>query len=292
MAEVATGVLHNVGNVLNSVNVSATLVQDQIRQSRVATLVKTTQLMQENSAALGQFLTEDPKGSRIPPLLYKLASHLADEQKGMLVEIESLSKNIEHIKAIVAMQQSYARLGGVTELLAPDQLIEDGLRICEAGLARDGIQLVREFADVPPVAIDKHKTLQIIINLIRNARHALQQSGKPEKRLVIRVVRAGVDTVRIQIIDNGLGISAENLTRIFQHGFTTKRDGHGFGLHSGALAAKQMHGNLTVSSEGEGLGATFTLDLPVRAHSEAPPPATEGRPANSPLDPTPDTPDI
>ena len=286
MAEVATGVLHNVGNVLNSVNISATLLQDQLRQSRVATLIKTTQLMQQHQADLARFLTEDPKGARVAPLLYKLATHLANEQAGMLKETESLAKNIDHIKAIVAMQQTYARLGGVTELIAPDQLMEDALRICETGLARHAIQLVRDYAQVPLVAIDKHKALQIIINLIRNAQHALEQCPRTDKQLTIRIGAAQAGTVRLQVIDNGIGIPTENLTRIFQHGFTTKRDGHGFGLHSGALAAKQMNGNLTIHSDGLGLGSICTLDLPVQSESSHSPTSSQRRGESPRLDRT------
>jgi signal transduction histidine kinase len=69
--------------------------------------------------------------------------------------------------------------------------------------------------------------------------------------------------VAIIVRDNGVGILPENLTRIFGHGFTTKKDGHGFGLHSGALAAKQMNGALSVQSAGPGKGAAFTLELPI-----------------------------
>jgi signal transduction histidine kinase len=161
------------------------------------------------------------------------------------------------------MQQSYARVSGVVEILPPAQLVEDALRMNEASLARQGIQVLREFGEVPNLSIDKHKALQILVNLIRNARHALVNSSAPEKRLTLRLEPAGETRVRIVVRDNGVGIAPENHTKIFQHGFTTKKDGHGFGLHSGALAAKEMGGSLLVSSAGLGHGAEFTLELPV-----------------------------
>jgi signal transduction histidine kinase len=68
-----------------------------------------------------------------------------------------------------------------------------------------------------------------------------------------------------------VGIPAENLTRIFNHGFTTRKDRHGFGLHSGALAAAQLGGSLTVRSDGLGRGAAFILELPLMPE----PPADE-----------------
>jgi signal transduction histidine kinase len=108
---------------------------------------------------------------------------------------------------------------------------------------------------------EKHKVLQILVNLVQNPKQACYESGQPEKHLILRVTN-GEDRVRIAVIDNGVGIPAENLTRIFNHGFTPRKGGHGFGLHSGALAAKEMGGSLRVAGEGRGKGATFTLELP------------------------------
>jgi C4-dicarboxylate-specific signal transduction histidine kinase len=107
--------------------------------------------------------------------------------------------------------------------------------------------------------------LQILVNLIRNAKYAMDESGKSDKTLTVLIRANGKTSVKIQVRDNGTGVARENLVRIFQHGFTTKKDGHGFGLHSGANAAKEMGGKLTVHSDGPGTGATFTLDLPVAA---------------------------
>ena len=263
MAEVATGVLHNVGNVLNSVNVSASLVQDRFRQSKIASLVKTAALLREHEADLGPYLTTDPKGQRLPGFLLKLADHLAAEQQEILGELASLTKNIEHIKEIVAMQQTYARVSGVNEHLPPETLVEDAIRINESALTRHRVQLARQFEPVPDVVVDKHKVLQILINLIRNAKYAIDAGPNPDKALTLRIRQSAPDRVQIQVQDSGVGIPPENLTRIFGHGFTTKKDGHGFGLHSGANAAREMGGSLSAHSDGPGQGATFTLELPV-----------------------------
>jgi PAS domain S-box-containing protein len=261
MAEVATGVLHNVGNVLNSVNVASTCLADSLKKSKAASLSKVVALLREHEADLGSFFSTDPKGKQLPGYLAQLAEHLAGEQAAALKELAHLQKNIEHIKEIVTMQQSYARMSGVAEPLPVAVLVEDALRMNSGALVRHGIQVIKEFEDVPPVTVDKHKVLQILVNLIRNAKYACDESGRPDKRLWLRVTR-GDDRVRIAVRDNGVGIPPENLTRIFAHGFTTRKDGHGFGLHSGALAAKEMDGSLSVQSEGVGRGATFTLELP------------------------------
>lgn len=274
MAEVATGVLHNVGNVLNSVNVSATLLGDKLRNSKLSSLLKAAEMLREHETEMAAFLTGDPKGKLLPGFVIKLAAHLAGERDEALKELELLSQNLEHIKGIVAMQQTYARVSGIVEILPAAQLVEDALRVDQASLARHRIVVVREFAQVPALAIDKHKALQILVNLIRNARHALANGTALEKRLTVRIEPSSPDRVRIVVQDNGEGILPENGTRIFQHGFTTKQDGHGFGLHSGALAAREMGGSLNVHSEGLGMGATFVLELPVNGNSAYPPPPT------------------
>jgi signal transduction histidine kinase len=262
MAEVATSVLHNVGNVLNSVNVSATLVLAQMKQSKAPALGKVAALLSEHAANLAGFLTAHPQGRQLPNFLSLLAEQLAREQDNANVELESLRQNIEHIKHIVAMQQNYAKISGVRETVQATDLVEDAVRMIAGALARHEIELVREYADVPPIVVEKHKVLQILVNLISNAKYACDEVKRKGKQLKVMISETA-GGVQISIKDNGIGILAENLTRIFGHGFTTREGGHGFGLHSGALAAKELGGSLTVHSDGLGHGATFTLTLPL-----------------------------
>jgi PAS domain S-box-containing protein len=261
-AEVATGVLHNVGNVLNSVNVSAALVTDHLKKSKAAKLVKVVALLREHAPDLGAFLASDPKGKQVAPYLEQLAQHFVDEEQLILKELELLRTNVEHIKEIVAMQQNYATVSGIAESVHLSELVEDALRINEADLPRRQVQVVREFEPAPPVSVDKHKVLQVLINLLRNAKYACDDLDRPDKQIVVRIAH-DQNRVKTSVIDNGVGIPAENLTRIFAHGFTTRKGGHGFGLHSAALAAREMGGCLIAQSEGLGRGSTFTLELPL-----------------------------
>jgi PAS domain S-box-containing protein len=263
MAEVASGVLHNVGNVLNSVNVSASLVSDNLQKSKVSGLGKAVALLREHEADLGAFFSTDPRGKQLTVYLARLAECLVAEQSTAMQELHTLRKNIEHIKEIVAMQQNYARVVGVTEKVKVTDLVEDALRLNSGTLARHEVELAREYEpELPEVIVERHKVLQILVNLIRNAKYACDESGRRDKRLVVRVT-SGDGCVKISTTDNGIGIPPENLTRIFNHGFTTRKDGHGFGLHSGALAAKEMGGTLVAQSDGPGTGASFTLSLPL-----------------------------
>jgi PAS domain S-box-containing protein len=261
MAEIATNVLHNVGNVLNSVNISTTLIVQSVKQSRASSLARVVSLLQEHAHDLGEFITNDSRGKHVPAHLAQLSEHLLAEQETNVRELALLRQNIEHIKEIVAMQQNYATFGGVKEIINVVNLVEDSLRINEGALSRHRVEVIREFEPVPPLNVEKHKILQILVNLLRNAKYACQDSERADKRLTVRVAH-GEGRIRISVIDNGVGIPLDNLTRIFNHGFTTRKDGHGFGLHSGALAAKEMGGSLTVHSDGPGQGAAFTLELP------------------------------
>jgi signal transduction histidine kinase len=263
MAEIATGVLHNVGNVLNSVNVSANVVTEKVKRSKSANVGRVSKLLEENGEKLGPFFTDDPKGKQIPGFLKTLAGHLETEQRELNGEMGSLSKSLDHIKSIIAMQQGYAKVAGVSETMGCVDIVEDAIRLNAVSLQRHEIELVRKFSYKPEITVERHKLLQILVNLMRNAKDALDKSEVTRKRMTISIASGEGDNVRLAITDNGVGMTEDIRKRLFQHGFTTRKEGHGFGLHSGALAAKEMGGSLSAHSDGENTGATFTLELPL-----------------------------
>jgi PAS domain S-box-containing protein len=264
MAEVAADVLHNVGNVLNSINVSTTLITGKVTNSEVANLEKVARIINEHIDEIGTFFTEHPQGKHIPVYLTEVSKCLQAEQTDIISKLQVLTDNVQHIKDIISMQQAYAKVSGVEVQISPTRLVEDAIRINSAGLQRHGTRLVREFEELPDMEIDKQRVLQILVNLISNAKYALSDSKKREKLVTVRIYRHGEDHFRIEVADNGVGIPEENLTKIFSHGFTTKEGGHGFGLHGSALAASQVGGSLRVHSDGVEQGATFTLELPFK----------------------------
>ncbi len=268
MAEVATNVLHNVGNILNSVNISASLVSERVKQSKALGVSRIAALLQQQGPRVAEFIANDERGKRIPDYLATLGEQLMNDRQMALQELASLRDNLEHIKDTVSMQQSYAKLCGVTETVEVADLVEDSLRLNAGAFARHGVTLRREFGEVPPITVDKHKVLQILVNLVRNAKYACDESGRTDKLLTLRIERAA-NGVRISVIDNGVGIPAENMGRLFTHGFTTRQSGHGFGLHSGALAAQDLGGSLHAMSDGPGRGAAFILELPCATREAA-----------------------
>lgn len=260
MAEVATVVLHNVGNVLTSVNVSAEVASELVQNSRAGRLGEVVRLLDRHRHDLGGFLTEDNRGRLLPSYLGALAEDLAQERNAVAAEIIRLKTNLDHIAVIIGSQQALAR-GGVLALerMDPAALLDEALELA-IDTNSGSIEVVRELERIPSVVVDRRLVVQILTNLLRNAQEAL--AGVAGARIQLRVWQVAEDRFALAIADNGAGIAAENLTRIFNHGFTTKRDGHGFGLHSSACSARMMGGSLTVASPGPGEGATFTLELP------------------------------
>jgi hypothetical protein len=263
MADVATGVLHNVGNVLTSVNVTIHDVLERLRGSRISILHRVVEMLQRERDRLGTFFTDDPNGRRFPEFLAKLDTHLTEENTQLRADVESLVRHFAHIREVIVTQQSASRLFGVAENLPAAQLVEDALKLTADSLRRHEITLVRAVTEVATVKADRHKVLQILVNLLKNAKDAVLSARIENPCITVRVAPATSTHVAIVVEDNGVGIAPENLARIFAHGFTTKTDGHGFGLHSCVLAARDMSGDLAVASDGPGRGARFTLTLPV-----------------------------
>jgi len=264
MAEIASGVLHNVRNVLTSINIASSLVTESVKNSKAGNLKKVFALLKEHEANLGEFLTQNPKGQQAMIYLDALSEHLVKEQEKLIKELGMIQEGTKHIEDIVRAQQSYARVSGVMETLKVADVVQDALKMSVPG--RTSVKIVKEIPEDLVVAVERHKMLQILVNLMRNAKQACDSSSTEEKRLTIRATN-GDDFVHVAVSDTGMGIDPKNLDRIFSHGFTTKKDGHGFGLHSSAAAARELGGSLRVSSDGLGKGATFTLDLPVKPAS-------------------------
>jgi signal transduction histidine kinase len=221
-------------------------------------------MLREHAEDLGVFMTQDERGKMVPSYLEKLAKKMADEQLQMLTELTSLTRDIGHIKEIVTMQQSYARVTvDVREEVSLAELMDDALRIAGMPAVAADITIVRDYEAGARAVIDRHKALQILVNLVSNAKHAIRATPSRKGCLTARLRVMEGTKIRMEVSDDGVGIPEENLVKIFRHGFTTKPDGHGFGLHAGALAATQLGGTLTASSDGIGRGATFVLVVPV-----------------------------
>ena len=275
MAEIATGVLHNVGNTLNSVNVSVEVLEEQVHSSRLPELERALELLRANVGNLDSFLRNDSRGRRLLPFLDMLVERLRSEHSDALAELAVLQRHMEHIRAIVHKQQDYAGSTSASEMCQVSDIVADALDLAGTNFANQNIQVALDIEDTPPVAIDRHKTLQIIANLLSNAEHAVAASDKPDKHIAITTRCAADGQVQIRIADNGVGIPPDTMPKLFTYGFTTRPGGHGFGLHNSFLAARSMRGSLRAESGGSGNGADFVLELPTQTDTLTAPTADE-----------------
>jgi signal transduction histidine kinase len=266
MADMASTVLHNVGNVLTSVAVAANMVESVVDQSSVILVNRMAELIKAHDQDLGTYLTEDPKGKRIPPSLEKLGTHLIEEQRAILKEMKGLVRNIRHMKQIIASHQTLAKPAGQAEQISLVNVLSHAIELSFQPGDEKWITICPDYQQVPTVLVDQHQLLQILVNLLRNAKQAMRQQVQDSHALNLSVKYQEDDeaSVVMMIQDSGVGIAPEHLSKMFMRGFTTKTDGNGIGLHSSILAIQSMGGSMHVQSEGVGRGATFTLTFPVQ----------------------------
>lgn len=265
MADVAASVLHNVGNVLNSVNVSANVVFEKIGSSKLSGLQDIRDLINQHKDDFVKFIAEDPRGVNVPNFINLLAEYWQNEQRLIISEMNTLIKNLHHIKEIISTQQNLNKISKQEQIVTIDTLIEEAILITGIDNSEKQIVIEKKYEKLKPMLLDKVRLMQILINLLRNAKEALNTVSKQTKSIVIELgLLENHRYFYIQITDTGSGILAEHLPQLFRYGFTTKESGHGFGLHSCALTAKEMGGSIEVKSDGLNQGASFKLILPYK----------------------------
>jgi PAS domain S-box-containing protein len=264
MAEIATGVLHNVGNILNSLGIANSTLRNCLKDQRADRLETAAALLREQRSELAAFLTDDPRGKNLPEYLCALSAQIVESAKTMRTEMDTVEDLLQHLRNVVSAQQSIAQLRAATEPVKLQELIETALALDSPESTR--LKVSRSYENLPAVVTDRHKLLQILINLIKNARDAVWAADVAPGHISVRLYRDGRHAA-ICVEDNGVGMSADTLSRLWKFGFTTKPNGHGFGLHNSANSAKEIGATLVVQSAGPNQGARFELRLPLNAVS-------------------------
>jgi signal transduction histidine kinase len=263
MAEVATGVLHNVGNVLNSVNISVSMLSDHVYHSSLKDLRQFVSRLEEKGEDLPEMLASPGRAAKLVDFLCHVARRLESEQEEIAHEAQSLAERVEHIKGIINSQQGYARQVSFKEPVNVADLIRDVVRMHLAVLQKHGIEVRQETKHAPQLSIEKSRLLQVIDNLVKNASESIIEANSVTRLITIVAETTCEQKGHIVIRDTGVGICPENLDAVFNYGFTTKSFGSGFGLHASALAMSAIGGRLSVRSDGLGQGATFTVEFPL-----------------------------
>ncbi len=266
MAEVASDVLHNVGNVLNSINVSIGVVTELVKHSIVGDVGRISQLFQKHREDLGNYLSTNPKGKQVPAYLEKLAKQLGEEQQAAIVELNRLRENAQHAQHCVASQQDLAKAPDITEPISVVELLEEALTENHELVESLKIIVDRELQEIPLLIVDKHKVLEILVDVIRNACQAMTSVSLKQLTVRAKLVPGPPDSLCLEVVDSGVGIDSEDLTKIFRQKNNANEGRGGMSIHNGALMAKNIGGALRAHSEGIGHGATFSLDLPGNFH--------------------------
>lgn len=262
MAEIANSIIHNVGNILNSISTSGYLIQEKVENSKLQALEKAKMLVAQHKDDLPTFLRDDPKALKLMEFYLSLGDVFQKERETLLYHCRLMLEKVGTIKDVVAQQHNYASGVYQTQVLDPVEIVETSIKIISASWEGQGIEIIKDFEKSPEVAVQKTRFIHTVVNLLKNAKEATLVAPNPVKRIFVRISHHG-NEVLIAVRDNGVGIPEENLKRIFNHGFTTKENGHGFGLHSSANAISEMGGNMWAESDGLGTGACFYLSLPV-----------------------------
>jgi len=271
MAEVANSVLHNVGNVLNSANVSALILYEQHKTTSLRDFPLAISLMTAHRNDLAQYLLQDPRGRQLPDYLTLLAEVWESEYANAIKELEQLMLSMQHIKEIVARQQSLSGQGGLKVRMNLKDVLHDAISLLAVQLKEFEIDVTCQVADTLWWTGDRVKLTQIILNILMNGQQAIMASvERNTRKLQIQVIQIHEHALRIDVIDNGIGMTEATLRGLFSYGFTTKENGHGLGLHASAVAAQEMGGTLTAHSDGMYLGSTFSLTLPIDRNAVQP----------------------
>jgi signal transduction histidine kinase len=265
MADVATDVLHNVGNALNSVSVSVDVLDNSVRQSRLAGFAKVIDLIRDHQDDLPGFFAGDARAKRLPEYLTASTTQLEHERSALAAEIASLRKHVDHVKLVVDTQQSHVRSPAIREPTQLAAILDEALGASLVRHDAPGISIERVYEPLPDVEIDPHKVVQVVTSLLDNAWDALQHVATAHKRIWIELRALDMHRVAIAVEDNGCGITPENLTRIFQPSSAAETGKHRSRLHASACVAGELGGTLVADSGGLGLGARFTLTLPLRS---------------------------
>ena len=258
MAEIAVGVLHNIGNAITTVNVGVQVARAGLDEVSVERFERLADLVEEHRDDLASFFAPGAKGAVIPRFLRGAAASLRTNLDAVGSELGTVAVATEHTMEIVRAQQRYAGVACLTSHCSVESVVEDAVRISD--VERRG-RVVRQY-DRVHAEVDRHRLIQIVVNLLTNAAEALVDCD--DGCIWVSIV-GDTDEYRVRVADNGPGIALDALHEVFRAGYTTKPGGHGLGLHNSFHAAVEMGGTLNLERPANGPGVAFELVLPGKA---------------------------
>ena len=267
--EIVDTILHNIGNAINSVSVGIETIHHQLTNDKLTPrLTALAKALEQNQENFSDYIQNDPQGQKVLPFILTLAADFNIVQQQWEQTVERIRNRTSHIVDIIRTQNSYHRASTTRKDINLRAAILDAIRILQDSIDKRQIQIAVDCDNAPKeIRIQESQFHQVLVNLIKNAVEAideLAQSGEGNNNEAPRIeIRSHIqdDFLSIDITDNGIGIEAENLQRIFSAGFTSKEHGSGLGLHSSANFVISSGGEIQACSNGKGSGATIRIIL-------------------------------
>jgi sensor domain CHASE-containing protein len=261
MEEVASEVLHNVGNAVNSASCSVEMLRERLSESKASGLDRAAAMLREQAPRAGEFFTVDPRGPKLISYLVDVNEALKREQIEQQADVDRLFETVRHIRDVIAAQQSYTGQSEFRQEVALASMVDEVLLLNHEQLLTSRIEVEVDLPPLPDLRLNKSKTTQVLVNLVRNAIQAMQNENGRPRVLTITAHLIDETGIEIEVADTGHGFDEDVRRKLFAHGFTTKPNGNGFGLHYCANAVQGSGGHITAESPGPGCGATFRVRL-------------------------------
>ena len=262
MAEVARGVLHNAGNVMNSITTATFQIESAVEKSSPDGLEKLVELL-KTEKDLGAFFATDKRANQVLPYLEKILQAQRSYREVMQSEIGVLQSGIGHLSGIIQSQHAFADKPNFVESIDPTCVVNDSINLVNEAFARHGVTLTSEFQTVPSVLVDRNRLTQVILNFLTNAKDALKANDPGNRKIHIELLKlTDGNVVRIRVSDNGPGVPIHLKDKIFSSGFTTKDSGLGHGLHYCAVSAMELGWKIGLDTNLGEFRTIFYLDIP------------------------------
>jgi DNA-binding LacI/PurR family transcriptional regulator/signal transduction histidine kinase len=258
MADIAADILHNIGNILNSISVSAHMMENSVKSAPFDDLLRANRLLEANMERLEDFIRNDRKGKILMRFYLKLGESMEKLREQLIYNANRLSTKLNSINEIIAAQQNYAGVASQPEELSIAAILEDALKVHAASLDKYRITVERDYRANPRLVVQRAKLFYIFVNLINNARDSMTETPLNERRLSISIYEDGSESC-VRISDTGRGIAEGAIDKVFDYGYSVKDERRGFGLHSSSSYMAEMGGVILAESAGIGKGQAFTV---------------------------------
>jgi DNA-binding LacI/PurR family transcriptional regulator/signal transduction histidine kinase len=260
MADISIEILHNIGNILNSINVSASLMKTATDSPLIPYLINANQLLSSHLEDLGNFIARDPKGMKLMQFYLKLGTYFAEFKNQVLYNSTRLDEKIKSIVDLISAQQTYTGVNESIERHDIASILDDTIKLMAESIEKYQIQVTKDYRVRPQIMVQRLKLFHVLFNLINNAKTAMTETKADERKLTLTICEDEKGKY-IRISNNGYGPSHNLLEKIFDFGYPNPTTGYELGLHSCIKYMDEMGGKIWADANNPNQGTTFVLQF-------------------------------